>query len=103
MVEMIQKGTAEALLAELEEKAKARDQRLRVRMQPTVLDVATSTYRAVPQVSWMFEVETGQGVMEFKQAIDEMIALGGILGGTEQLIAYLKDCQRTVAAPDPRD
>jgi hypothetical protein len=103
MVEMITKGTAEALLTELEGKAKARDQRLRIRMQPTVLDVSTSTYRAVPGVSWMFEVETAAGVMEFKQAIDEMIQLGGLLGGTEQLIAYLRDCQATVKEPDPRD
>jgi hypothetical protein len=97
MVEMIQKDTAAQMLAELHQKAQARNQALRVRMQPTVLDVSNSTYRAVPGVSWMFEVSEPSGVIEFKQAIDEMIQLGGILGGTTQLIQYLQDCQKVAA------
>ena len=88
-MQMFKKGP-EQMVEEIAKLSAEKDQPLRLRIQPTLLNPVDSTYRALPQVSWIMEIRDVAGVHALKDALGVFFECA-VLQGPGEMLAYMKE------------
>jgi hypothetical protein len=100
MVERTSERDPDAVIDRLAAVALARQEPVRVRMQPTVMDHETKSYVALPQVRWILDLPNGDEVKALKAGLDLYFELMEKLGGAQAMFDYLGECKVAIVGGD---
>lgn len=84
-MQIVQSENRALTLEELAEKSTARQRPIRVRLQPSILDAETISYRGWPGVSLTVDLADLAAVEKFREALEAFYLVCGEIGPTAML------------------